>query len=328
MKDSINIGCPEYSGRFKPSCNGRQNLLYFRCTYWYRQLFRIALSLWKYEGLPDSINRDAMTLRLLTRGFVICQRIASNKLLFWKKDIYALDAAVSGLDPYGFPRFSQINNMFLGSKSGVIGKDSALIRANRLAEPIVDALNHYAEMLAQCDIGIIVNLTNLNSTRMFKAADDKEAQAFRLMTDLATAGEPAVLLRDSIFDDENNSFLMLNENVKYLVHDYIQDKIAIKSEFLATFGVESLPTEKGGNIITPEIKINMRDAEINRSYWIEPQQEGFDSAYNAGILDEKVTVTLREPDISELLKLDANGDGNISEKEIEKNGTEQSEQQS
>lgn len=299
-----------YSGRFTPD----KALMYRRCTYWFRYLLRTAMSLWEYEGLPDSVNRDAMVMSLLTKGYAVAQKVPTNKLLFWKKDIYIVDAAVSGVDPYGFPRWSQLNNPFLGAKKGVLHDDAVLIRANRLAEPATDIINQYAELLAQCDIGIVNNLTALNSTRIFKAENDKEAQAYRLMMDLASSGEPAVLLRNNILDDESNSFMMLNGNVQYLVHDYIKDMIALISQFLGNFGVEALPMEKGGNIITPEIKINMRYSEITKSYWIEPQTESFDEMNR--IFGTQIKVKLREPDITQLAKLDANGNGSLEPKEV------------
>lgn len=303
MDENITIFSTSYCGKFKP----KDGQIYLRACYWYRRLFSKALSMFEIVGAPETWNNTAVEYRLMTQGAVIVSEFKSEK---YGDGIYALPGAWSDFDPYGFPKKTRITNIKLGTKTGTVGVDSVILRSNKMVSPVIPHINQYAETLAQIDVGIYVNLSNLNSTRVFKVSNDKEAQAVRKMMDLATGGQPAVNIKKVHLGDDKDDKFIFSDGVDYNVHNYLEDKIPVIAEFDSIFGVEYQPIEKGGNMITTELIMSNRDLEVNKAFWLEARNEDLEKVNK--IFGTNIEYKLRDIDREEVANI---GDDELFEQE-------------
>lgn len=300
-----------YCGKFRK----KDKQLYDRAVFWFRQLFRDVCSQFVLEGAPETVNQDYFFSKLALNGSLIMQSLPETK--GFPAGVYALTGAHYGVDPYMWPTDTTIANGVLGNFSGKIGVDSAWIRFNKFAEPIIDTLNQYAERLASLDIAIQTNISNCYTARVFSPANDLQAQQIRKMYDDISAGQPAVICKKSVMQREDASTYVINNDTNYLVHDFIQDQIAARGEFFALFGIMSQPMEKGERLITGEVKSQMQQIEIGKNFFLGAMNEDLKKANK--LFGTSMEVKIIEPPKEDIQMLDGNKGGDLDDTERESN---------
>lgn len=237
-----------------------------RATFWYYRLFEMIASLYKYEGLPDTVNRDYLETVLLGTGSIVWCKDKNGKLR-------ALRGAHYGFDCYNFPTNFEIANPVLGNIKGTFGVDGVWMRNNIYAKPIDSIVKEYALNIAQLDIDLKVNLDNIKLTKVFKVDNDAQAKQVRELYKKIISGEPAVVQAGSLdfFSEENMN--LFSSDVQYYGDKFLADRRTQINDFLTQFGINNISFEKKERLIETEVEKNNQEIEINKQYWLRPRKD-------------------------------------------------------
>lgn len=241
------------------------------CHFWYRDLFNLAVSLFKYEGLPPSINEYYLKGTLLLNGYII-----------WSKDkkgnLRALNGGLEGIDCYNMPVHGIIANHTLGDWRTTFGVDSVLQWSNNTATPLKFVLSHYAELLADLDCDVAVNLENLKLTKVFHASTTEEKTKIENMLKKVRHGNSAIITNlpvTELFGTEKVP--LFSTETEYIINKLLEDRRSIYNEFLTEFGINNCAIEKRERLILAEVDANNDELLIRRDFWLNAQRNGINA---------------------------------------------------
>ena len=157
------------------------------------------------------------------------------------------------------------------------GADAAIIYLNdswsgtSYARGISDAIEVFAEKLANADGAIDVNLLNSRAAFIFQADNQAEAQTLKALFTKVMNAEPAVFWRKQKkgLQPADNTLPITTLPVKQnYVGDLIQqEKRAIVDEFLTMIGVNNSNTEKKERLLVDEINANNHEIDSSIGLW-------------------------------------------------------------
>lgn len=257
-----------------PFCNGknRYKQLAFR---WYNRLFELALSVHKwggelFEAPLSTCNADYFNAVLLTRGYGAILKDNEGK-------IRSLDCAVIGRDPYGYPTKVKVANAVLSNIERTNHVDCVIVAANKLWKPAISTISYYAEQLARLQMSMIVNLDNTKMAHIFPVNNDPEAQAVRKMVENVANGDPAVIIKNSVFEDligKTGTLPVYSSGTEYIADRIIDDIREITHDFLIEMGINcsGANEEKPERNLFDEVHSNDQEIMVNREYWAYPRR--------------------------------------------------------
>lgn len=211
-------------------------------------LFNNALSIFKYEGLPDNVKAVDLEKNLLRFG----------KILFtkWNNEYYIFSYSDTGKQNYlGEYTHYQVNNPYIQCNEIFSDDNAVRIFNTDTHEPLINLMGMYAELLAENYISL--NVKNINSRIPFliSARDSATRQSAEIFLRQIYDGKQGIIAEQPIFDslnvnplsDKANDLTQLIELNKFFYSDYFQkigltnlynnihDRIsATETEFTAT----------------------------------------------------------------------------------------------
>ena len=211
-------------------------------------LFNNALSIFKYEGLPDNIKAVDLEKNLLRFG----------KILFtkWHDEFYIFSYSDTGKQDYlGEYNHFQVNNPYIQCNEVFSDDNAVRIFNTDTHEPLINLMGMYAELLTENYISL--NVKNINSRIPFliSARDSSTRQSAEIFLRQIYDGKQGIIAEQPIFDslnvnplsDKANDLTQLIELNKFFYSDYFQkigltnlynnvhDRIsATETEFTAT----------------------------------------------------------------------------------------------
>ena len=235
-------------------------------TYFYyqRALFRKAMSIYEFSGIPDNWDLDYMLSHLLADGFITITDTAIG--------VIPLQCGVSGINVYNHPTKVTIANPVLGNLERTIDDDCALVKISHDYRGILDIVQRYASMLAECDSSISVNLMNSKVTFIGLVESKAQANSMKLMYDNISKGEPAVFVKGSQINGDQILYNHVKEN--FVAGDIQMLKRKIMSEFLTEIGVNNANTDKRERLTDNEVEANDSEIQLNAGYWLANMREG------------------------------------------------------
>lgn len=263
--------------------------------YYCNTLFRKAMSIYEFKGMPDTWDYDYFLSVLLSQGFIT---VTDTPL-----GVLPLRCGVSGINVFNHPTTVIIANSVLGNLERTIDEDCTLIKISYDYRGILSTVYKYAEMLASCDSSIAVNLMNSKVTFIGLVENKQQAQSMKAMYDMITRGEPAVFVKGSQI---NNDTILYNHVKENFVAGEIQIlKRKIMSEFLTEIGVNNANTDKRERLTDNEVEANDDEIQLNAGYWLDNIKEGLEKTNKMFGLDLSVE-----------LKNTFNTEGNIENVDI------------
>ena len=232
--------------------------------YYVSNLFRKAMSVYEFEGIPENWDYDYFVSNLLAQGFIAITDTALGVL--------PLRCGISGLNVFNHPTDVIIANPVLGNLQRKIDIDAALVKIAYNYRGIMDICYRYAAMLSDCDSAITVNLMNSKVTFIGLVESKQQAQSMKLMYDKITAGEPAVFVKGSQINSDTILYNHVKEN--FVAGDIQLLKRKIMSEFLTEIGVNNANTDKRERLTDNEVEANDSEIQLNASYWLDNIKEG------------------------------------------------------
>lgn len=235
--------------------------------YYFDMLFRKAMSIYQFDGIPDNWDYDYFLSVLLSQG-VIC--VTDTAL-----GIIPLRCGLSGINVYNHPTTAIIANPVLGNLERTIDEDCTIIKmSHTYHSDIMPICNRYATLLAECDSSISVNLMNSKVAFIGLCSSKQVAESMKLMYQKISAGEPAVFVKGDQINGDNILYNHVKEN--FIAGDVQLLKRKIMSEFLTEIGVNNANTDKRERLTDNEVEANDAEIQLNAGYWLDNIKEGIE----------------------------------------------------
>lgn len=236
--------------------------------YWKRYLSRLIFGCFDFNDIPETWDKDYMLTSLFFGGMFCITDTAMGVL--------PLQCGVSGVNVFNHPTTCNIANPVLGTLTRTIDEDCALVKLQYNYMGIIDVLDKYADLLAQCDKSIAVNLMNSNVAFIGFADDKTQAATLQKMYDTISKGEPIVVVKRSQVQKSDFYFNRVKES-------YIADAVQITQrkiidQFLTSIGVNNANTDKRERMIRAEAESNDTEVQASVEHWLECVNRGLDTA--------------------------------------------------
>lgn len=258
--DFLNV----YNGRRTPStihANSTEMTAYFR-----RYLFQKAISVLKWDNVPDTWSLDYMLYVLYSCGYVCVLKTDKYGVI----PQYGLR---SGYNIYYQPKGFIVSSPILGSQERTIGIDGELIKLTPDYYGILDMIDYYADLLAVAAEDMGINMVNTKLAYFFAAKNKAFAEAFKKAFDKMQSGEPAVVVGDKFFDDDGNPLWVpftqdLGKN--FISPELLQLMSSLEQKFENDIGIPNLNgLEKKERLISDEVNMNNAATFSKGEQWLD-----------------------------------------------------------
>ena len=234
MAKGRNIGDSEfwYSGQMN-------NRLY---AHYYRYLTELAISMFEWKNLPDTVDERYMELCLFTYG----------QAIFFKDDVMGylcLNNAVQGkFDVYRIPiiRRAYAAN---GYQKKLTNEDSVIIYNDYLRGNTMHAVRNYAEMLYDIDQSIRVN-AKAQKTPILITCDDSERMTMQNVYQKYDGNQPVIYGTKEL---KSNSLQVLNTNAPDVTKSLYELKTRYFNEALTYLGISNINIQKKERLVADEV---------------------------------------------------------------------------
>ena len=290
--DFINI----YNSKLKPSTvHSRDN-----ATAWYfrRYLIQKIISVFKFEGIPETWSFDYFLYTLFIWGFVAI--VNTDKF-----GVIPQQCSLYGYDVFYRPTNVNIANPLLrGNLTPQIGTQCALIKLQPDYGSCWDIVEYYADLLALCTESLGVNLVNSKFAYVFACENKTVAESFKKMYDNINQGDPAVFADAKLFDEDGKPrWDSFQNNLKqnYIAKDILEDMTKIDARFCTEVGIPNVNVAKESGVTSNEVEANNVDTKSKASVWLDTIRLGVKQANDLFGLDISVDFAYKEGDINVLV---------------------------
>lgn len=260
---------------------------------WYfkRYLIQKIISVFKFEGIPETWAKDYFLYTLFVFGY--CAVINTDKY-----GVIPQHCTLSGYNIFYRPNKALIANPLLKRTiEARIGKDCELIRMAPDWCGVWDIVEYYADLMALTSETIAVNLINSKFSYVFAAEDKASAESLKKLYDQIASGEPAAFADKKLFtDDGDPSWYLFVQNLKqnYIAGDLLEDLAKIDSRFNTEIGIPNVNIAKSSGVSQSEVMANNIDTQSKAALWLETIQDSLEKVNSMFGLN--ITVSLRFPE--------------------------------
>ena len=269
--------------------------------YYRLELLKKLIPLFKYDGVPDTIDIDFFESCLLINGMAA---VFENEG----------ELIVMNVSPTERPNKCYIcdkvrySNPIIGSEELTDGETAAVCYNTQLAKwgmiagSEADTINKYAELLAACDISLRVTLKNARLTHIARARDKQTVQAYKDLVDGVANGSNAVAVfseNDMLNPDDGLATLpTVTSGVDYM-RQIAESREYLYNSFLSEYGLSANTVLKRERQLTTELDMQERKPEFNILSLLEQRKknvEKINSMFGTNITVELAIAPEPEPD--------------------------------
>lgn len=209
-----------------------------------RRLCELSMSMFKWEGLPESVDVRYLEMELFLTG----------QALFFKDDVMgylALGCLTNGsFDVYGEPKVRRAYSRYSGYNSdSFTDKDSIIIWNNYMRAPSAQDVMYYAQRLWDLDNTIDIN-ARAQKTPILIQCDEKQKLTL-LNVYKEYDGNSPVLFGDKNMDIKG--FGVLKTDAPFVADKLYDLKNQIWNEALTYLGISNVSYQKRERLITDEV---------------------------------------------------------------------------
>ncbi len=278
-----------YNAHIKPSTAHSQD----NATAWYfrRYLLQKILSVYEFDGIPETWSKDYFLYTLFLWGFVAV--IETDKF-----GVIPQHCSLYGYDVFYRPTNVNIANPLLrGNLTPKIGSECEIIKLQPDYGSCWDIIAYYADLLALATESLGVNLVNSKLAYVFACQDKTVAESFKKMYDNINEGNPAVFADKKLFDDNGEPlWTTFQNNLKqnYVAGDMLNDMLKIDARFCTEIGIPNVNMAKKSGVTDNEVEANNADTKSKAEVWLETMKEGIDRVNKMFDLDLSVKLRYKE----------------------------------
>lgn len=232
---------------------------------YFNRLFELAINMFKWENLPETVDERFLELALCEKGYC----------LYFNDDIMgnlALTCMIGGeLDVYRIPtrRTAYAVNGYQAARTN---KDSVLIFNNYLHTPTMQTISLYAERITAIERAIDVNV-NAQKTPIAILTDEKQKRTVEEIYRKYEGNAPVVIGAKNL---DLGSIKALTTGAPYVADKLNILKRQIWNEALTFFGIENANTEKRERLVSDEITSNLGGVQAQRYVMLNAREQAAD----------------------------------------------------
>ena len=158
-------------------------------------MFAKTLSMFEYQGLPETIPQRELERLLQTNGYAFITEVNG--------EFYALVGSLAGTekDPYGQPTEITINNVALNfNKTLNLKTDGVLIRNDDVRMGLLPLFEKGNTLLAENDVNMVMWGINSRIQKLISAPDDKSRESAELYMKKIIDGDLSIIADNAMFD--------------------------------------------------------------------------------------------------------------------------------
>ena len=232
---------------------------------YFDRLTELAISMFKWENLPDSVDSRFLELTLFTNGMAV----------FFKDEVLgylALACAANGdFDVYRIPRRRRAYAVN-GYQNELNEFDSVLIYNNMLHTNQIGLIKRYSKMLYELDQIIMVNAKAQKTPVLLQGSEQQKLTLENLYMQYE-GNQPF------IFGDKNldiNGLKAISTEAPYVADKIYQLKTQVWNEVLTVLGISNLNIQKKERLITDEAIRSNGGTIASRYSRLESRREAAD----------------------------------------------------
>lgn len=232
---------------------------------YYDRLMEMAISMFEWKNLPDSVDERYLELCLFARG----------QAVFFKDEVLgflALNCAANGnFDVYRVPmnRRAYASN---GYNKELTDKDSVIIYNNRLRKPTMPNVEIQAERLANLDRTIDINV-NAQKTPILIKCNERQRLTLENLYMQYSGNMPAIMSDDALNKD---NFDVLVTGAPYVSEKLYELKTQYWNENLTYLGISNVNIQKKERLITDEVTRNQGGVIASRYSRLQARRSACD----------------------------------------------------
>ena len=242
---------------------------------WYfkRYLLQKILSVFEFDGIPETWSKDYFLYTLFICGFVAV--VNTDKF-----GVIPQHCSLDGYDVFYRPTNANIANPLLrGNLRPRIGEECELIKLQPDYGSCWDIVSYYADLLALATESLGVNLVNSKLAYVFACENKTIAESFKKMYDNLNGGDPAVFADKKLFTEAGEPlWTTFQNNLKqnYVAGDMLNDMLKIDARFCTEVGIPNVNMAKKSGVTDNEVEANNIDTKTKVSLWMETIKDGLD----------------------------------------------------
>lgn len=261
---------------------------------WYKTLMNICLSMFDYDGLPETIPKKDIEFQLLNYGYsaIPLEKINDN--------YYSFIGGLGGeLDAYYIPTLITIANPYLNyNKALKIGSECVLILCDDMFKGLNVYLSKYASLLTALDISFYWGIIDTRVQKLYESNNDDIAtsvkdvlDAIELGNEIKTiAGKP---LFDMLKSHDFTSPSQTSTNLKSL----IETRQYILAQFYIGIGLNANYNMKRESLNENELNADSDTLLPLIDNMLECRKQGFEEFNSKTGLNVSVRLSKRWKDI-------------------------------
>lgn len=233
---------------------------------YFNRLVELSVSVFEWQGLPESVDPRYLELHLFQNGSVV----------YFRDEVMGdlcLDCIANGqFDVYGNPISRRAYSSYNQYQKTLNESDSVIIWNNYLRQPSVLDVKMFAKRLYNLDRIIDVN-ANAQKTPVLVQGTEKQRLTLVNLYKEFDGNAPF------IFGDKNldlNSLRAISTNAPYVADKLYQLKTQIWNEALTYLGISNLNIQKKERMITDEVQRNQGGTIASRYSRLEARREAVD----------------------------------------------------
>ena len=237
-----------------------------RTEFYTRWCWRYIYAMFKFN-LPETWDKGYFMKHLLKGSGIL--GVTDTKF-----GIVALKCSPYGLNLYEHPTNLTFAVPALATFDREIGVDCVPLFMDDLSlelhvSPLVNCVNYFAEILAQCDGTISQNLMNSRVLVVVESEDKREAATARALIESLYSGEPVAFTKTGMAGKIN----ILQAKNSYVSNEIQDLKRALKNDFLSMFGYNNTNYTKKARQTVSEVDSNNAEIVGGITYWLETLRE-------------------------------------------------------
>lgn len=251
------------------------------------RLMNLAISVFKWDNLPEGVDERMLEFWLLRDGFVgffYDEALKSDERRRAPEGYAVLPMMIQGQwDIYEYPRDRRAYAVN-GFNYECTGDNSVIIFQNYLRVPMWLTLWQYASRLAETQRTIDINCRQQRTARIIRCNEDQRLTYLNAAKEV-DEGKPWV------HGDKNldlDAFQVFDITTPYVGNELQTYKHQLWNEALTYLGVENVNTDKKERLISDEVVNNMGDVEAERFTRLNARKQACDEINKLFGLDVKV----------------------------------------
>lgn len=250
---------------------------------YYSRLKMIALSIFKWENLPDTCN----------------ERFLENALFEYGRAIFVEDPTMSYLTlRTNINGPLNVYNEALAYRAYGIGYERVypankcvLIRNNPLEKSTESTIVLFAERLARIELALATNI-NAQKTPILIRCDNKTMQTLMQVYDQYEGNKPAIVVSKSL---QEKPLEVLQTGAPYVADKLREEKHAVWNEALEFLGINTNPSDKKKErLINAEVESNNEQIDIQTLTMLASRQKAAEEINKMYGLDVKISLRVEE----------------------------------